>query len=162
MWTHAFLRRPADAEEWARRTLELSRQRGFAYLEAAAGVVHGWARTALGDARAGLREIERALARWRASGQTIGLLAFTLMQADACLRAERVDEARAALADPLLAGRGAAEGWLEPLLRCLHAEILHAAGDPEAQCALREVIDCARARGDALIAERASARLGGR
>ena len=154
MWAHAFLRRPADAQAWAQRTLELSRRRGFAYLETAASVVHGWARTAQGNARGGLREIERALGRWRAGGQTIGMLAFALMLADAYLIAQRVDDARRALADPQLHGRGAAEGWLEPLRRCLQAEILHAHGAPEAREALLEAQRFAGERGARLIAER--------
>jgi tetratricopeptide (TPR) repeat protein len=154
MWAHAFLRRPVPAREWAERTLELSKQRGFAYLETAAHVVHGFARVALGDARAGLREIERALERWRASGQTIGMPAFVLMLADAYLIAGRVDEASAALADPLLGGRGASEGWLEPLLRCLRAEMLAASGAPEAQDARLEAVRFARERGARLIVER--------
>jgi class 3 adenylate cyclase len=155
MWTYAFLRRAPDAEQWARRTLELSRRRGFAYLETAASVVLGWARTVQGNARGGLREIERALARWRAGGQTIGTLAFALMLADAYLSAQRVDDAREILADPQLCARGAAEGWLEPLLRCLHAQILLADGAPGAADALREVLRFAEERGALLIAGRA-------
>ena len=158
MWVHAYQRHAEGAKQWAERTLELSRRRGFTYFETAAAIAHGWACAALGDARAGVREIERALERWRATGQTIGLQLFQLMLADACLLGERVDEARAALADPILNNRGSAEGWIEPLLHCLRAEASLAARAPDAEDVLREALAFARERGAQLIVDRLSAR----
>jgi len=121
--------------------------------------VHGWACTALGEARAGLREMERALERWREAGNTIGMHAFLLMLADAYLIERRVDEAGQALADPLLAGRSSTEGWLEPLLRCLRAEHLQLADSPDATAALRAALAFAEERGAKLLADRLRPRL---
>jgi class 3 adenylate cyclase/predicted ATPase len=154
MWVHAFLGEPALSQEWAARTLELSRRRGFAYFETAASVVHGWACSGLGNVRAGLREIERALERWRAGGNTIGIHAFLIMLADAYRMAGRVDDARAALADPVFAGRASSEGWLEPLLRCVRAETLVAAELPEARAAALDARSFADERGARLIVQR--------
>ena len=121
-----------------------------------------WARerclTELGEP-AGAHEVEGAVASWRGSGETIGLPIFTVMLAEAYLLAGRIEAAQAALAEPLLTGREAAEGWVEPLLHCVRAEIALAAGAPGALGALERAAAFAGARGARLMESRALARL---
>jgi len=155
MWAHVFLEEPAEARSWAERALELTRQHGFAYLETAAQVVHGWARTRLNET-SGPEEVERAVREWRASGSSIGMAIFLIYLADAQLAAGHTEAAAAIFEDPLLAELRTSEGWLEPLVRCLRARVLTALGDAEAAEAIASAVELARERGAHLIETRAN------
>ncbi len=155
MWAHFFLEQPEGARDWAKRTLELTQARGFAYLETASHVVHGWAASRLDDMN-GLAEIEAAIQDWRESGSSIGIAVFLTSLADAYRAAERYDLAARVLEDELLAQRGASEGWLEPFIRYLRAAIARELDPSTADPILAATAEFARIRGAHLIEARVS------
>ena len=89
MWSGWFLDQPDLAERRAAQMRDLSLERGFPYLAAAAKVVHGWAAARNGDLERGLAEIEEAIGAWRASGASIGLVIFLQVLAEVQILAGR-------------------------------------------------------------------------
>ena len=128
MWNSHFFLQIEQAEHWATRVVALAGERGFPYLQVAGEVVRGWARARQGQPE-GLDEVQDAIARWRASGATIGLHIFLMVQANTLLFFERIDEVEATLDDPLLAHRGISERWLESEVLRLRGEVAMAHGN---------------------------------
>lgn len=138
MWNHHFLSELEGAEYWAERTIALARERGFAYLDVAGQVVRSWARARRGLPE-GITELDAVLAQWRASGATIGMHLFLVVQANVWLVARRPDRVEKTLADPVLSQRSISERWLESEVQRLRGEVAAAAGQPaEAELILRQ------------------------
>ena len=146
MWNQHFLSEIDSAEHWAERLIELARERGFAYLEVAGQVVRNWARARRGVAE-GITDLEAVLAQWRASGATIGMHLFLVVQANVWLHAGRPDEVRRTLSDPVLSQRSVSERWLEAEVQRLRGEVAAAAGQvTEAEMILRQAWGVAEAQ----------------
>ncbi len=122
MWANHFLSEIDAAERWADATIAIAAERGFTYLQVAGQVVRAWAHTRRGDPN-GLDELAGVLAGWRASGATIGMHLFLVVQANASLAAGHLADVEGILADPVLAHRSLGERWLEPELMRLRAEV---------------------------------------
>ncbi len=111
MWLEFFQGDAEAARRFAATARNLSLERGFAYIAAAAGVVHGWGLVRTGQAEAGLAEIAQTVAGWEVAGGGIGLPLFLLVRGRALLEAGRPAEAVTWLEDPRLVQRVATEGW---------------------------------------------------
>jgi hypothetical protein len=128
MWNSHFFLQIEQAEHWATRVVALAGERGYPYLQVAGEVVRGWARARQGLPE-GLEEVQDTIARWRASGATIGLHIFLMVQANTLLFFERIEEVEATLSDPLMAHRGISERWLESEVLRLRGEVAMARGN---------------------------------
>jgi len=111
MWLEFFQGEPDAAGRFAATARNLSLERGFAYIAAAASVVHGWSLVRAGQAEAGLTEIARTVAGWEVAGGGIGLPLFLLVRGRALLEAGQPAEAVVWLEDSRLVRRVATEGW---------------------------------------------------
>ncbi|HEX5906314.1 MAG TPA: AAA family ATPase, partial [Propionibacteriaceae bacterium] len=80
---HQLRREPERVAELASEMQTLAVQGGLPYRRATAGVLLGWARSALGEPAAGLRDLEAALARYRRTGAASELPYFLILYADA-------------------------------------------------------------------------------
>ncbi|QJR11272.1 hypothetical protein DSM104443_02345 [Usitatibacter rugosus] len=156
MWSGWFVDQPEQAQQRAAMMRDLSLERGFPYLAAAAHVVHGWAVARNGDPARGLAEIEEAIAAWRATGASIGLVIFMQVLAEVQILAGRAAQALATLEDPVIAERIGVEGWRQGDQVRLRGEALAALGRREAaEVALRECQAIATRQGAHLTVLRA-------
>jgi len=136
--------------------LDLSLERGFPYLAAAARVVHGWAVARNGDPARGLAQVEEAIAAWRATGASIGLVIFMQVLAEVQTLAGQPTRALATLDDPIIAERIGVEGWRQGDQLRLRGEALAALGQRDAaEVALRECASIAARQGAHLTVLRA-------
>jgi hypothetical protein len=99
---HQLRREPQQVAELAGEMQALAVQSGLPYRQATAGVLLGWARSALGEPAAGCRDLGAALAGYRRTGAAIELPYFLILYADAARMAglsevgqRTLDEARA-------------------------------------------------------------------
>ncbi|MFL5536730.1 MAG: AAA family ATPase [Gemmatimonadales bacterium] len=94
-------REPERVVELASEMYTLAVQGGMPYRQATAGVLLGWARSALGEGAAGCHDLEAALAGYRRTGAASELPYFLILYADAARNAglrevgqRALDEAR--------------------------------------------------------------------
>ena len=80
---HQLRREPERAAELAGEMQTLAVEGGLPYRQATAGVLLGWARSALADPAAGCRDLEAALASYRRTGAASELPYFLILYADA-------------------------------------------------------------------------------
>ena len=140
MWSGWFLDQPELAAQHAAATRDLSLERGFPYLAAAAKVVHGWALARSGQPDQGLSEVEAAVTAWRASGVTIGMVIFLQVLADAQILAGHGARALATLDDPIILARIGTEVWRQGDQARLRGQALAAVGQVDAAVAV--LADC--------------------
>jgi predicted ATPase len=156
MWSAWFVDQPALAGPRAAQMRDLSLERGFPYLAAAASVVHGWSVARNGDVPRGLAGIEEAIGAWRATGASIGMVLFLQVLAEVQILAGRAAQALATLDDPIIAERIGVEGWRQGDQARLRGEALAAMGRPvEAAAALQECEAIAARQGAHLTVLRA-------
>jgi tetratricopeptide (TPR) repeat protein len=110
----------AASREAAEAGLAQATIEGFPQWVAQGRLYAGWARVVQGAHDEGLEEIRAGLEIWRMGGAQL-LLPFLLMQyGDACLRANRLEEAMEALNEGLRLAEANGDRWCEPdLLRLL-------------------------------------------
>ena len=138
----------AASREAAEAGLAQATIEGFPQWVAQGRVYAGWARVVQGAHDEGLEEIRAGLEIWRMGGAQL-LLPWLLLQfGDACLRADRPDEAIEALNEGRRLAEANGDGWCEPeLLRVLGLAELAAGGAREAAIQrIRAAIDLAAAR----------------
>jgi DNA-binding winged helix-turn-helix (wHTH) protein/tetratricopeptide (TPR) repeat protein len=94
---HQMRREPERVVELAREMHTLALQGGLAYRQTTAGVLLGWARSALGEGAAGCHDLEAALAAYRRTGAASELPYFLILYADAARNAGLSDIGQRAL-----------------------------------------------------------------
>ena len=124
---------PAEVEHLASDLIELSTRHNFAHLLATGVVWRGWARSASGNAAAGIAGIEEGIRDYRAIGSMIFLPFFLALKAEALHLAGRTFEALEAIreADELVE-RFESHYWSAELHR-LRGVFLAAIGADETQ-----------------------------
>ena len=145
---HACRHEPEPALRWAQATVDAARDRGYAYRVAMGRVLRGWARAADGRAD-GVHEIACGLRASRATGAHLEDPFYLGLLADAHLRTGGVEPGLAAVDEALgIAARERAH-YYDAELHRLRGELLLAAGRPleEAEAAIRDALDVARAQG---------------
>jgi DNA-binding winged helix-turn-helix (wHTH) protein/tetratricopeptide (TPR) repeat protein len=80
---HQLRREPEQVFELANEMQTLAVEGGLPYRQATAGVLLGWARSALGEPAAGCRDLDAALAGYRRTGAASELPYFLILYADA-------------------------------------------------------------------------------
>lgn len=140
------LRRQHRAAQAASAELmSLATEQRFPLWQASAMIVGGWAQAAAGDGQAGLAQLRRGLAGWRATGAEGWLPYYLGVAADVCWRAGQADEALNLTLDALARAENTAARWFEAELHRLRGEVLIANSDRNegARC-LRRALTVAR------------------
>jgi class 3 adenylate cyclase/tetratricopeptide (TPR) repeat protein len=134
--------------ERARDALAVAKEQGFAFWIGWDEIMLGWAETASGNHEQGLEIMTRGLEAWRAVGSELGTTYFFALLADAQRTAGRLDEAWSSLdaADEISQRTG--EGWWQPEVLRLRAELLGRRGAPlaEIERTLDSALQLARSR----------------
>jgi tetratricopeptide (TPR) repeat protein len=139
---------PEAALRWAQATIDVARERGYAYRVAMGRVLRGWARAADGRAD-GIEEIAGGLRASRATGAQLEDPFYLGLLADAHLRSGSVEPGLATVDEALgIAARERAH-YYDAELHRLRGELLVAADRPpeEAEAPIREALKVAREQG---------------
>jgi DNA-binding SARP family transcriptional activator/class 3 adenylate cyclase/predicted ATPase len=141
----------------AEAAVEAATQMGFAYRVAIGTIVRGWALAAKGELEEGVGELRRGLELARATGARMDDAYFLGLLADACTRASRFAEARAALAAALENLPRGGRFFYEAELHRLRGELLLREGErDEGEAALRRAVEVAQAQGSPSLVLRAA------
>ena len=156
---HQFRGAPADAKKTTEEQIALSHDQGFALWLAGGTVMHGWARFELGETAAGLEEMRRGIADWRATGAELPAPYYLSLLAGALARAGDAAAALALVRDALAASAKSGEAWWRAELLRQDGE-LRLAVDPAdtaaAQQSIREALELARRQGARALERRIS------
>ncbi len=157
---HQLRREPERVVELAGEMQTLAVEGGLPYRQATAGVLLGWARSALGEPAAGCIDLDVALARYRRTGAASELPYFLILYADAARMAGSTEVGQRALdeARTLASRRPSSVG--PEIDRLAAALFLQAGADAAvAENHLRAALATARNRGALALELRAAADL---
>jgi DNA-binding winged helix-turn-helix (wHTH) protein/tetratricopeptide (TPR) repeat protein len=157
---HQLRREPERVLELAGEMHTLAVQGGLPYRQATAGVLVGWARSALGEPTAGCRDLDTALASYRRTGAASELPYFLILYADAARIAGLSEVGQRAL-DEARALVSLRPSFVAPEIDRLAAALLLQAGTDSAVAEkhLRAALAAARNRGALGLELRAAADL---
>lgn len=147
----------------AEAAIQLASEQGFAYFLAAAAILRGWATAASGEAATGLKQMQEALATYRATGAELHMPYLLTMVADGHRRMRQFDLGLSVVEEALSRIQHKGERWLEAELYRLQGEYRWQQGGhavAKAEEDLRQAIDLARQRGTKALELRASVSLG--
>jgi uncharacterized protein YbdZ (MbtH family) len=117
-------RNPAAGARWAEQAMSLSAEHGFAFWNAFASVLGGWALVQQGHAREGCAAIERALVAMQATGARFSSAFAYAFLAEGCLRAGVVADGLTAADAGLAVAHATLDRAYEPELWRLKGELL--------------------------------------
>jgi tetratricopeptide (TPR) repeat protein len=157
---HQLRREPERVAELASEMQVLAVEGGLPYRQATAGVLLGWARSALGEPAAGCRDLEAALAAYRRTGAASELPYFLILYADAARLAESSEMGQRAL-DEARRMASSRPSFIAPEIDRLGAALLLQAGGKSevAEKHLRAALATAHDRGARALELRAAADL---
>jgi predicted ATPase len=139
---HQFRGDPAAVREAASESLALAVEHRFAFWQAGAMVLLGWAEAA--DGADGVALLEKGLEAWAATGSVTYRGYYLTLLADARVRCRRHDEALAALDEASRVIHATGERLSEAEANRLRGEVLAARGEGAAEEALRRALAVAR------------------
>ena len=123
----------------------LSTRHGFPQWTAYAQMCRGWARVALGEADAGIAEMEQGWAAWQALGSQLAKVHATVRLAEACAKTARIAAGLDWLEVAEEHARTFQECFLEAELHRIRGELLLGRETPlEAEACLRRSMEIAR------------------
>jgi predicted ATPase len=143
-----FRRDVGATQAQAAAALALSTQHGFPYWAAPAEILHGWALAEQGQDKAGIAQIRRGLAAWRATGAEFWWPYNVALLAEAYQKAGQAEAGLALLTEALAVVHKSEERMWEAELYRLQGEVLltlppsRALSSPEA--CFRQALDIAR------------------
>ena len=145
MMIHYARRDRETIEQSSERLCQLATDGGYLLWAAQGRIYRGWVWAMKGSADAGIAEMNAGLESYRMTGSNLMTPQFSLMIAEAQLRAGRPGEALAALSRGLRYAGESHEHVHEPELHRLRGEILLAQGAGGAgEASLRRAIECAQ------------------
>jgi predicted ATPase len=134
-----------QALERADASWTLSTKHRFPQWAAYAQMCRGWARVALGEADAGIAEMEQGWAAWRALGSQLATVHATVRLAEACAKTARIAAGLDWLEVAEKHARTFQECFLEAELHRIRGELLLGREAPlEAEACLRRSLEIAR------------------
>jgi predicted ATPase len=149
-----------SARESAGEAMAVSTEYAFPFWQAAAGVVHGWALSKLGEVEEGLREIEAGLSGYRGTGADASVPQFLGVLADSHRGAGRLDEALEVVEEALAMARRTGERHYEAELYRSRGRLRLATGGQEkAEADFRQALAVARRQGAKMFELRAATAL---
>jgi class 3 adenylate cyclase/predicted ATPase len=142
---HQIRRETAAVKEMVEATLAVANEHDLTQWQAAATFMRGWTRTMDGPSEAGLAEMHRGLAAYRATGTGMDLPWYLGTLAVACGKTGRADEGIAMVAEALVSTEGA--DFYEAELHRLHGELRLLKSIPDAdhaEACFRQALTVAR------------------
>jgi predicted ATPase len=134
-----------QALERAEASWTLSTKHGFPQWTAYAQMCRGWARTALGEADAGIAEMEQGWTDWQALGSQLATVHATVRLAEACAKTARIAAGLDWIDVAEEHARMFQECFLEAELHRIRGELLLGREAPlEAEACLRRAMEIAR------------------
>jgi adenylate cyclase len=157
---HQLRREPEQVVGLATEMQTLAVQGGLPYRQATAGVLLGWARSALGEPAAGCRDLEAALGGYRRTGAASELPYFLILYADAARIAGLSELGRRALDEARTLASLRPSSVAPEIDRLAAALLLQAGADSAvAEKHLRDALAAARNGGALALELRAAADL---
>ena len=152
-----YARDPIQAERYAIRLIELTTRYDFAFLLAVGKVLHGWARSVLGDWEGGLAKIDDGLREYEATGTVVNLSHLVTLKSEALYEADRAAEALETLRKAAELVKRCEERWWYAELYRLRGVFLAALGAPEkkVEAAFDAAMRTARGQSSVSLARRA-------
>jgi predicted ATPase len=138
---HQFRSDPAAVREFAAEALAVAVEHRFAFWQAGATILLGWAADGGAD---GVTLIEQGLDAWQATGSVTYRTYYLTLLADARARCGRADDALAALDEADRVSRATGERLAEPEAHRLRGELLADRAAGPAEESLRAAIAVAR------------------
>jgi predicted ATPase len=117
-------REPGLVQACAEAMLAYADEHGFSYWAAEGAVLNGWALAMLGQAQAGLAQLQQGLATHRDTGAVLSQPYFHGLLAEALARAGELDAALIAITEGLALAEHTQEGHYEAELHRLQGELL--------------------------------------
>ena len=142
-WMDLFHGRWKSAHTRARAAVEISLEQGFGNSVALGSLIEGASQSQLNDLDGGLVRLREGLAGWRAVGTDMGRSHFLCWYADACLRAELIEEGLSAIGEGLAHAERTGEGLAEAELQRLRGELLLVDDGVEADRCLGRALEIA-------------------
>jgi predicted ATPase len=159
-WLHQYNRQPQLTRETGEAAITLAAEQGFNLLAEMATILVGWARTEQGEVEAGIAQIFRGLAGFRATGAALGQPHFLALLAEIHLEAGQIEEGLAVVTGALTAVQVRGDRFYEAELYRLKGELLAQSSAPaEAEAAFHHAINVARQQQARSLALRAAASL---
>jgi predicted ATPase len=123
-WFYQLCREGQKAKERAEAAITLSTEQGLPFWLAAGESCRGWPLAEQGQAEAGIAQIRRGLAAYRATGGEVHARTHSLVAlAEVCLKVGRTEEGLSALAEAVDFMNSHEERWLEAELYRLKGEL---------------------------------------
>ncbi len=155
---HQFRGEPNAVREFASAALAVAVEHRFAFWQAGATVLLGWAEAASGTGGTAL--LEQGIESWRATGSGTYLAYFLALLADARARCGNVDAALAALDEADRVAVVTSERLYEPEVHRLRGELLAARAPEAAETSLLAAVSTAVAQQARSLELRAAVSLG--
>ncbi|MCA9050441.1 MAG: AAA family ATPase, partial [Planctomycetaceae bacterium] len=117
-WVHQFRRDVRQTLATAETALKIAREHSFAFWIGWCRVMRGWALSQQNAADEGIREIREGLQEWLATGSSLGCHYYYALLAEACIAADDLPAAEAALTDAQDFADTTGEGfWIAEIAR---------------------------------------------
>ncbi len=143
---HQIAREVTPALESAEAAITIAEKEGVPLFESWARVARGWALAHLGQAEQGVAQVREGLAMASATGAELWRTYNLAQLAEACGKAERIDEGLEVIAEALDVVQEKGERWWEAEIHRLKGELLLMQDDPntvEAQICFERAIEIA-------------------
>jgi tetratricopeptide (TPR) repeat protein len=157
---HQFRREAEQVEECAKAVLAVSREHRFAYYQAWAEILAGWAYTSAGAATDGILRVRQGLAGIRATGAELRLPYYLGLLGELHLEAGQAEAGASALGEAFAIAERNGESWNDGNLWLLKGDICLVSDEGEtAEGCYAKAIEISHAQGARSLALRARLRL---
>jgi DNA-binding SARP family transcriptional activator/predicted ATPase len=149
------------ARRHAEEAIGLGQTYGLPSWTAMGAALRGWALVEEGQAAEGLAQLNKGITAWRARGSEHFAGFFLALQAESCLKAQKLSDGIAAIATAkVLANRGGDRYWTAELSR-LHGELVWAQGEDGriVEAHFRQALETARLQEARMLELRAAVSL---
>jgi serine/threonine protein kinase/DNA-binding SARP family transcriptional activator/pimeloyl-ACP methyl ester carboxylesterase/predicted ATPase len=148
IYVYQFRRDVAEVLKWAKASVALAVEQGFAYRQATATILGGWAVALSGELAEGLAQLQAGLAAYEAIGAKIDTPYYLALLAELHGRVGQVDLALEKLDEALALVRDSHAFFYEAEIHRLYGELLLQTGDEtreaEAEARFQQAVDLAR------------------
>jgi predicted ATPase len=162
-WLHQFCGDVDRTRETAEKALAISTEQNFAFWIGWCRVLRGWTLAQRGQCEEAITEIREGIADWRAQGSELGCHYYYVLMAEACAKANQIDDALGALAEAQQFADATGEGYWAPEIVRLKGELLlqgDRAAHADAEKCMQSAIDLARKQQAKSLELRATMSLG--
>jgi len=162
-WLHQFCHDVDRTRETAERALTISTEQSFAFWIGWCRVLRGWTVAQQGQCVEAITEIREGVVDWRAQGSELGCHYYFVLLAEACAKADQIDDALNALAEGQEFADATGEAYWAPEIPRLKGELLlhrDPGAHPDAEKCFQQAIDLARKQEAKSLELRAAMSLG--